>query len=76
MPARSLGGHARLVDGNVAHRRITMAHFPTVAAEVEDAYRRERTTAQLRATGSRSHRRNRGVANRVRWHHRRDRVAR
>jgi hypothetical protein len=53
-----------------------MAHFPTVAAEVEDAYRRERTTAQLRATGSRSHRRNRGVANRVRWHHRRDRVAR
>jgi hypothetical protein len=53
-----------------------MAHFPTVAAEVEDAYRRERTTAQLRASGSRSHRPDRGVAKRVRWHHRRNRAAR
>jgi hypothetical protein len=53
-----------------------MEHYPTTAAEVEDGYRRARTAAQLRAAGGRSRRSGRGLTSRVRWHRRRDEVAR
>jgi hypothetical protein len=53
-----------------------MHNFPTTAAEVEDAYRRERSAAQFRRLGGRSRRSNRSVTGRVRWHRRRDQAAR
>ncbi len=52
-----------------------MQHYPMIAVDAEDAYRRERAAEQFRRTGGRSHRPERGLANRQRWHRRRDRVA-
>jgi hypothetical protein len=52
-----------------------MQHFPTTAAEVEDAYRRERSAAHFHVAGGRSERANRGLAGRVRWRRRRDQTA-
>jgi hypothetical protein len=53
-----------------------MQHYPTIAAEVEDTYRRERTAAQLHGVGGRSHLSNRVVVSRARWYRRRDRAGR
>ena len=53
-----------------------MPHFPTTAAEVEDAYRRERSAAQFHVAGRRSERANAGLAGRVRWRRRRDQTTR
>jgi hypothetical protein len=51
-----------------------MTHYPTIAVDVEDSYRRERAAEQFRRAGGRSHRPIRGVADRLRWHRRHDRV--
>lgn len=53
-----------------------MQHYPAIAVEVEDAYRRERTAAHFRAAGSRSLRSDRDTSSRLRLRRRRDRAAR
>lgn len=53
-----------------------MQHYPTIASEVEDTYRRERTAAQLHEVGGRSQRSNRSVARRARWIRPRNRAMR
>ena len=51
-----------------------MTHYPMIAVDAEDSYRRERAAEQFRRTGARSHRPDRSVAHRRRWHRRADRV--
>ena len=51
-----------------------MKHFPIIAAEAEDAYRRDRVAEQFRRQGARSHRADRTGGVRLRWHRRHHRA--
>jgi hypothetical protein len=49
-------------------------HYPKIAMDAEDAYRRERAAEQFRHAHGSSRRPGRGLAERLRWHRRRDRT--
>lgn len=52
-----------------------MQRYPIIAADAEDAYRRERAAERFRHLGGRSHRPDRSIAARTRWQRQRNRVA-
>ena len=51
-----------------------MQHHPMIGTDAEDAYRRERAAEQFHRTSGRSRRSGRKLADRLRWHRRRDRI--
>lgn len=52
-----------------------MQLYPSVSIDAEAAYRRERIAEQFRGSRARTHDARWSVADRLRWRHRRDRMA-